>query len=217
MAFTTNPYCTLTQVHNALAIPTSQTVDDAWISGDLIPQAQAFIDRYLGYSFQTDGTTGTPATRTYDGNETDSLMIDRCVSITQVLETGYSTILGVFGVIENVAGPQTDITADVFMGPIAVVNNDGYGYILQRISKLPFFEGALNYTVKGVFGVPAIPADISRACIRIVVNYYKMRDANYTQTVATGQFGAAKFDPTAPADAIEILDRYRRKGFFTRG
>jgi len=214
MPFSTTAYCTLAQVHSALNLITSVTADDAWITNDAIPQAQQFIDDYLGYSFQQDGTVSVPATRTYDGNDTTELFIDRCISLNQVLETSYSFILSSFGVGQSVQGPQIDITADMLLGPRFTVQARGYGFILRRISGLPFYGATSNYGVKGVFGSATVPLTITRACTRLVIHYYKMRAAAYAQGTAISQFGAMRYDQGTPIDVMQDLEPYRRRGFY---
>src|SRR5690242_7858660 len=92
MAYTTNPYCSLADVHSVLGIPTSDTDDDTWIENTLIVDAQEFIDTYIGYSFQTDGPGST---RVYDGNGLGRLITTEYITaFTQVLETTYDVVLG---------------------------------------------------------------------------------------------------------------------------
>src|SRR5437763_11836689 len=114
MTWTTNPYATLSQVHSALDL--QSTSDDTWINEELT-EAQAAVDDFLGFSFQTDGTTSTPAVRVYDGNDMEELMIDRCVSITQVIETLWTIVQGTNGNFIQKNSTQRDISVDVVLGP----------------------------------------------------------------------------------------------------
>jgi hypothetical protein len=79
MTWTATPYCTLSDVKMSLD-PDLDTRDDAFLNS-LILQAQADIDREIGYMFQQDGTTSAPATRYYDGSGRESLPIDDLVSL----------------------------------------------------------------------------------------------------------------------------------------
>lgn len=226
MAYTSNPYCTLTDVHNALD-PNMDTSNDAWLS-DLIIQAQTDIDREIGYPFQTDGTTGSPTTRLFDGEEMDTLWIDTCLYIAPtggVIEIQKDTFIGANGIWQ--VGTQTtiDITADIIMKP----NNVSPQYILTRNSGLPFQEGTQNYSVTGVWGWPpmpgggalygqkyaGIPADITRATTRLVTHYYKMRDTNYADMMQDGNI-RERYDKTMPADVVQVIERYKRRKFITK-
>lgn len=207
MAWTTNPYCQLSDVKFAINnISNNSTVDDPWISA-LIVQAQAAIDDYLGFSFQQDGPGST---RVYDGTGEQWLLMEDTLAITQVQETTYNTMLGANGIWVSGTTQVLDITADIFMQP----NNVTPQNLLRRRSHLPFAEGAQNYAVTGTFGQPSIPQDITRACARLAIHYYKMREANYTDQVADGQFGKGiKFIPAMPEDIAQVLDRHKPRLF----
>lgn len=218
MTFTTNPYCQLADVKTFMN--RTDTTQDSFID-ELIPQAQQDIDSELGYSFQTDGTTPSPATRIYTGTGQKRMLIDRCQSIVQVLEQPYSIVIGAFGIIQNQPDMPLDITADVALGPdpnFASIPN-GFGFMLERFSGFPFYEGIRNYTVKGVFGIASVPTDITRACILLTIHYFKLRDVGYAQTVASA---GPKGYPTKvrrdwPDDVCRLVGRYLRPNFFTTG
>jgi hypothetical protein len=207
MPFTTNPYCTLAQVKSALDLQTTQY--DTWISNDLLPEVQSAIDEEVGYPFQTDGTTGSPASRIYSGNGGPQLLIDDCTQITQVLETTYSVTLGT---VATVSSSTTDITADVRLGPA----NRSPGYLIRRLSGLDFSEGVDNYTVSGVFGQPSIPADITRAAIRLTVHYFLQRQASYADRLSEQGNVRVQFSNDIPKDILRILRRYKRTLVLTR-
>jgi hypothetical protein len=215
MPFTSNPYCALSDVKLLLGIPSSVTDDDTFISTELIPAAQAVLDRNIGYPFQTDGTTLAPATRLYSGNDALTMMIDNCISISQVQETTYNVLLN-NGIWINQNPSTQDITADVILGPDNSPQIDGYGYTLRRMSGLTFYRGVQNYQVKGVFGVPAIPVDITRACARLAVLYFKMRDVNYSDMMTEQGSVRMHFSKTIPDDVQEIINKYRRRLFLVR-
>jgi hypothetical protein len=206
MAWTTNPYATLQQVKNALDL--QSTSDDVWLQ-ELITEAQSAIDRYVGYPFQTDGDSTTPATRTYDGTGEPMLFIDYCQQLTQVLEMNYGLVLSTGGAFQVGSVQSLDITSDIILGPA----NTSPGYTLRRRSELCFMPDRQNYVISGIFGIPAIPPDITRACVRLTIHYYKMRDVNYAD-IMTEQGGVrqAYYKPI-PADVIEILQRYKRRLF----
>jgi hypothetical protein len=84
-------------------------------------------------------------------------------------------------------------------------------FLLKRLSENPFYIGRQNYVVKGVWGQPAIPPEVSRACARLVVHWYKMRDTNYTDTIAEQGFVRMRFQKKLPDDVQEVIDAYRKR------
>jgi hypothetical protein len=218
MAWSTNPYATLSQLQLACDLSDNQiTADGSWIQ-ELLVEAQEDIDSYLGFRFQTDGTTQSPATRVYDGNDMHELFIDRCVSISQVLETQWTITMGTNGQLRQTQTNQVDITADVVLGP----NNYSSrlipsGYMLRRKSGYPFVNGSQNYQVSGVFGIAVIPPNITRATCRLVAHYYKMRDTNYSDIIAEQGGVRQKYTKQMPIDVVEILDKFKRRRFLAWG
>lgn len=212
MAFTTNPYCALNDVKTALNVSLTDTTKDAFIE-QLITQAQSYIDTEIGYPFQTDGTSQSPASRFYNGTNMDQLYIDDCVSVSQVLETNYSLYLGTNGVwVQNNIG-TTDITADIVLGPENILSYGKSGYLLARLSGLPFIRGKRNYQVFGVFGQSSIPLQIARACIRLTIHWYKMRDTNYADVISAQGGVHQRFAKHCPDDVCEILEDFKRRLF----
>lgn len=209
MAYTTTPYCSLDDVHSVLGIPTADIDDDTWIENTLIPDAQDFIDSYIGYSFQTDGPGST---RVYDGNGLGRLITGEYITaFTQVLETTFDVVLGSGDIFTINTTKTVDITQDCFLGP----PNKSYGYYLQRVSQLPFVQGTQNYKITGTFGRTPIPAKISRACARLAAHYYKMRDTNYADTITEQNSVRMRYKKEAPIDICEILEQHRRRAFFS--
>lgn len=213
MTFTTNPYCTLAQVKTALDL--QKTTQDTWIQ-ELIGEAQNAIDREVGYPFQTDGTPTSPALRVYDGNDQEGLFIDFCLSINQVKETTYNVILGSQGVYQVGSVQTVDITSDVYLLPNNNAARNLPYYKMRRLSGYLFGAGHQNYIVAGVFGYPTIPADITRACVRLAVHYYKMRDTNYADLLAEQGAVRQRYSKPMPDDVVEILERYKHRNFLCR-
>ena len=218
MTWTTQAYCTLPDVKAALD-PFMGTNDDTFLNS-LIVQAQAAIDREVGYPFQQDGTVGSPATRFYDGENLNVLPIDDLITLTQVVFTYTPTSLNTNGVWTSGTTVTQDITADIVLKP----NNTIPAYQLQRRSGILFDEGLQNYKVSGVFGepqlpgqvYPGVPNDISRACVRLTVHLYKMRDTNYADMVQEQGGIRERYTKTMPVDVVEVLDRYKRRFFIGR-
>jgi hypothetical protein len=211
VAWTTVPYCQLSDVKLALGT-NDTTVDDVWLQ-QLIGDAQAAVDSFVGYPFQTDGTSGSPATRLYDGSGYGTLAIDDCLTLTQVLETTYYPQVSSQGLWVLGQPTTMDITADCVLSP----NNVSPATLLRRLSQYEFAEGVQNYVVKGVFGFATIPQDVSRAALRLTIHYAKMRDANYSDQVSQNQFGKGlKFVPEMPDDVCELLSRHKHRLMFAR-
>lgn len=220
MAWTTQAYTTLSDVKAALD-PNLSSSDDSFLS-DLILQAQADVDREVGYPFQQDGASGNWTTRYFDGNGKTVLMIDDLIQLSStstgsVIEIYTSTSQSADGVWLIGQTVTTDITADIVLKP----NNTVPAYLLQRRSGLPFNEGLQNYSVTGSFGqpilpgqkYPGVPNDIWRATTRLVTHYYKMRDTNYSDLVQEQGGVRERYSKVMPPDVVEILERYKRRLF----
>lgn len=221
MAWTNNPYCLLADV-KMLLDPNMGTQDDVFLQG-LIPMAQANIDSEIGYAFQTDGTIGSPVTRSYDGSEETFLWIDNLLSLTQVTEVVYFTFLNNMTLWQ--AGPTTttDITADIIIKPNDYVSRGIPAHKLMRKSGLTFAAGLQNIVVTGVFGwptssdqvYPGVPNDISRATARLAVHYAKMRDTAYSDQVQSQGGIREKYSKGWPEDVKITIDNYQRTRFYT--
>jgi hypothetical protein len=209
MTWTNKAYCSTDEVKAAL--DKTLTDQDDLIDA-LIPQAQAAIDAYLGFTWQTEGTAASPATRTYDGNGSTQLLIDRCLSLVQVKTQTYTLSTDGNGTISRTADTPTDITEGCWLGP----SNLEAGFILERINAY-FPVGKRNIVVRGVWGKSAtIPDDIKRACIRLTIHYVKQLDASYQDKTANGQYGALVFQQQIPPDVCALLDRHRPRIFSGR-
>ncbi len=209
MAYTTNPYCQLSDVK--LVLGSQSTTNDAWITS-LIPEAQAWIDQEVGYPFQTDGTPTSPTTRVFSGNDNTYLMVGWIQQVTQVVQTTYAESVGFDGYFNTVLTSQQDITGDVVVGP----ENRSPGWRLERMSMAPFYAGRRNYQVSGVWGYGSIPPDITRACARLTAFYVKMRDTNYADTLIEQGAARQKYLKTIPEDINDLLKHYKQRFFYSR-
>ena len=226
MTWTTQPYCTLTDV-KLLLDPNMSNADDTFISG-LIIQAQADIDSELGFSFQQDGTVSTPAQRVYDGKGEQYLEINELVALSStvsgaVIEIARPTYLQ--GGVTWVAGTitQIDITADIIVLPNNYQAMGVPATLLALFSGTDFTLGRQNYIVNGIFGkpylswqtYPGVPNDISRATARLAVHYYKMRDAAYADMVNAAGGVREKYSKSWPDDVKRVIAKYQHHKFLT--
>lgn len=240
MVWTIQAYCTLADVKLALD-PSLGSADDTFISS-LILQAQADLDIEIGYAFQQDGTALAPATRLYDGLAGDmsnqaiySLWIDDLISLYggggctptpcgAIFETTTTTFLSSGGIWITGSIITNDITADVILKPN---NFASYGIPANRMvrnSGLSFQTGTQNYKVLGIFGrpilpnqtYPGVPNDIMRACIRLAVHYYKMRDTNYADMMQEQGGIRERYTKGWPDDVKRVVAKYQHHRFVTR-
>lgn len=220
MAFTNQPYCTRADVKLALD-PTMGTQDDSFID-TLIVNAQSDLDSEIGYSFQQDGTTISPATRVYDGDGGRQLMIDPIVSLTSAIETIHFTYQTINGIWVSGTTTTNDVTADIVLKPNNYAARGEPAYMLVRSSGMSFVLGTQNYTIHGVFGFPivatqtypGVPNDVSRACIRLAVHYYKMRDTAYSDMVQAQGGIREKYIKDWPDDVKRTVRNHQRNRFF---
>ena len=241
MAWSTQAYCTLADVH-AVLDPNLGTVDDTWLSV-LIQQAQADIDREVGYMFQQDGTATTPATRIYDGGlwngeffePQTTLFIDDlvalyggggctptpCGAVFQIFQTAAMSPGG-FWILNP--STQVDITADIILKPANAIANLQPYRRLTRLSDFDFGADDNNIKVLGIFGqpqfpgqiYPGVPNDIMRATSRLAAHYYKMRDTNYADQLHGGGILRETYTKVMPPDVVEVIHRYKRRLFVSR-
>jgi hypothetical protein len=208
--------------------PNLTSIDDPFIDS-LIAQAQAYMDQEIGYPFQQDGTSGTPATRLYSGDSNDWLQIEDLVSLFSnvsgaVFETIPNTYLSSGGIWVSVTSTIVDITADVVPQPNNYVALGVPSRKLVRQSGFRFLTGTANYKVLGIFGqpilsgqiYPGVPNDIMRATTRLAVHYYKMRDTNYADLIQEQGNVKVRYTKGVPIDVVDIIENYRHRRFITR-
>jgi hypothetical protein len=205
MAWTSKPYCTVDDVK---LVYDKRTATDDDLIQSFITTAQEQIDTFVGFPFQTDGTVATPATRTYDGNGAEQLLIDRCLSLVSVQWQTYTFGTDpATGAVTRTANPPIDITAAVVLGP----PNTSPSYLLQHL--IDHFElGKRNYVVTGVFGFATVPQPVKRACELEVIAMLDARNRGYRRQMAgPGGTNAGMVKPDdLCAEAQTLLGRYKR-------
>src|SRR5258708_5905865 len=228
MSWTNQAYCTLADVKLALD-PQLGSTDDTFITG-LIPIAQMDLDSEIGYMHQQDGTVSVPANRLYDGTGLYELWTEDIISIAAtsgVIETARVSYLAAGGIWVAGTTTTTDITADIILKPNNYVALGMPAHKMTRLSGSPFLQGTQNYSVNGIFGqpiiagqtYPGVPNDLMRACIMLVIHYYKMRDTNYADFLSgsgpgmglgggTGSSVRMKYIKSWPADVQRVVQKY---------
>lgn len=199
---TSFPYCSLSEVKQALGITSTDTDDDYFLS-DLIWTVKDEIDLYCGRSF-----VGVSETRYYNAL-TDvaeygkRLMLDRDLQTITTLTNGDGEVLA---------------AADYVLFP---TNRPPYNAVVLLSSGSKTFtynddpENAIS--LAGVWGFTANqepPAPIRRAAIRLVVLRYKQRDLPFDTAGVLAGGQAPGFVPLPstglPVDIQATLDRYKR-------
>lgn len=200
MALTTTPYCTPQDVRSLLDLTSTQK-DPLILS--LIEDAQDVIDNILGYSFQSE-----TATRTFDGNDLDFLVVGDILSFTQVLENGVDITLECkIGPYNQTPGWKIIRIAQAIVGlPILATNADS-----------PSFEpGRANITVTGVWGRTTIPNWCNRVTSRLAAHWFQLMNTNYADYVSEQGGIKQKYNKAIPDDVKEILNYKARHIFGSR-
>jgi len=199
------PYTTLDACKMALGRELSNTTDDAWITS-LIPQAQEYLDNEIGYSFQESA----PETRMFSGNNKNRLIVGEIQSFTKVVE-----VLAPYLPLNSIFQKDfltREITAECLLGPF---NSFPFFQLVRKEGQFSFGIG--NYLVDGVWGFNKVPADITRACTRLVVFMYKMRDTNYADMMMEVGNVIQHFSKDIPLDVQRIIQNYQHRNFFYQG
>ena len=201
MALTTNPYVTVDEVKAILNL--QSTAKDELIQ-TMIEEAQDAIDEVLGYSFQSE-----TATRMFDGNGLDFLMVGDIASITTVTEDGL------------------DITSDCVIGPYnrtpgwKIVRKTqalaGLAMVIPpNVDFIGFSEGRQNIAVTGTWGYTTVPDWCKRVTKRLVVHWFKMLDTAYSDYTFEQGGIRQKYNKAMPDDVKEILCMKARRMFAAR-
>lgn len=169
-----------------------------------IASAEAAIDAETGRSF--DSVTET---RRFDVvNPDDYLSVGDLVSVTAV------------GVADATGGAYTTLAAtDFFLGPaVRAAGWPSQWISLSDMGSYVYSEGYRTVEIAGVWGWPAVPADIKQIAMSMAVrSYHQTRGGGVSRIVDIPDLGTIEFsDPTSvqtagfsPAEA-RTLTRYRR-------
>ena len=149
----TNGYATLAELKSSLTITDSD--DDALLEL-AITSTSRMIDDFTGRFFYANGTVGSPVIRYYTPNDPWTLAVDDYVSISEIatddnFNQTWSTVLA---------------ASDFLKEP---VNNSLRGWPYTRLLATgryvwPYYLPQAC-KVTGVWGWPAVPAEVNQACI----------------------------------------------------
>ena len=191
--------CTLADVKAALNIPTLTTAKDTMLGG-LIADASAWIERHCQRTFASTSYT-----------EYFSPGSDRRVFRLNTIRPRQYPIISVTSLHEDAdrlyAAASLIAAADYFLTP------DGFGVqLFDDGSAIVFDPGQRTVKLVYVAGYAAIPADLDRAAVMLVVHLYYSADRQ-KQGLASESMGSTTVvykDETMPKEVLAIIDLYRR-------
>lgn len=185
-------YATVDQLKERLNVV--DTVDDALIARSLTAASRQ-VDGWCGRTFAQ-----VTATRFYDVADFDRVLVDDLVSITTLAtddqtDRTYATIWD---------------TADYDLDP-----SNGPPYTQLRLSPRSarsFPVGRRTVRIAGVFGWPAIPAEIGEATLLLAARLFKRKDAPMGVQMGKPEFGTLSI-PGKDPDVERLLQPYRVYAF----
>ena len=198
-------YASITQVKNYILRDITSAFE-ATVT-EFIGMAGKYIDNICNRSFDVVGST--PATKYYDGNDSDSLEIDDLHSLTAltVFDVGFDvSSLALYPANET---PKTLIKIKSTYAPQSASS---------RQPVFLFDRGEQNIAVTGIWGYGTeVPKDITLACLKIVAAIIKENfgqgDANEITSESIGDYSVNYEKVSEIAGALqvdELLKPYRR-------
>lgn len=188
-------YATLAQVKAELGI--TATTDDT-LFNDLIPEAKAAIDLDTGRTFEAaaDSTRYFDADRDVcDDRRTLWLRDDLC-AITTVTNGDSVAVSST----ERVTEPRN--TTPYYA--IKLLSSSGKTWTYTDDA-----ENAITIVGRWAYSTTP-PAAITRACVRLVAYWYRLKDSQVFDVTADPESGQIIIPKGLPADVKRILDPYRR-------
>jgi len=199
----TNGYCELGDVRSALNIPASSSDKDVTIEA-AINAASRQIDAHCGRRFWQDGTV---VTREYFADDLSECQVDDISTTTGLIVKLDDADTGAFGTTLTISTHfvllPRNAAREVPVWPYTAIRLVDGAYTFPRSS-----SGRAGLQVTAKFGWPAVPDDITRACVVQAVQLYKAPDAAFG-AVQVGVDGFAfrlgsRINPIAAA----LLDPY---------
>lgn len=193
----TNAYCTLSDLKTALAIEDIQ--DDTALEAAILT-ASRMIDDYTGRFFYRDGTNAAPVVRFYTAQDWYTCNVDDFVSLTQIATD------------DNFDQLYTTIwQADDYM--VEPVNNPRRGWPLSRLLAIDsyIFPYNLPQSVKvtGVWGWPAVPAEISMAAKLQASRLFVRRQSPFG-VAGTPEIGTVRLTSRLDPDVEALIRPFRK-------
>lgn len=170
----TNGYCTLPQLKGELGLQVSNTNNDTELEL-AINAASRQIDGYTGWRFWQDGTV---VAREYFADS------HTCVCVPE----GISTVTGLIVKIDEDGDGTFEttltISTDFFLAPVNAGDNvPAWPYteiILADNYSFPLLANRRpGVQVTAKFGWPAVPDDVTKACIVLAHDLFKSKDAPF--------------------------------------
>jgi len=175
----TNAYCTLDQVRSSLGI--NDTMDDTYLTL-CVNAASRSIDKYVGRKFWVDTLV---TTRSFFADDAYCLTVEEGISTTTGLIV--QTDPGGDGTFDTTLVLNTDF----LLRPVnaaSVYPAEPYTEIFSINGILPILtNGRPGVQVTAKFGWPAVPDDITLACVLLAKDNAKSKDAPF------GVAGASDF------------------------
>jgi len=207
----TNGYCTLAQIRSELGYQTAETADDTKLEQS-VAAASRQIDGHCGQRFWVDGSV---VDRQYYPDNPSWL------DVTDYDDgAGISTTTGlVVKLDDDDSGTyETTLTVntDFILEPLnAADRTPVWPYTVIRMTGLNYWFKRSMYArplvqVSAKFGWPAVPDDVTKACLIQAAALFKAKDAVFGG-VALGDTGAALFVRSALSPlAVALLEPYRK-------
>lgn len=190
-------YCTLAQLKSSLAI--TDAVDDTPLEA-AIQATSRLIDDYTGRFFYQQGTTNAPVARLYTPLDAFIINMDDNVSISQIatddnLSKEYDTVFA---------------TSDFMVEP---VNNPLREWPVTRVLAIgrfvfPYYLPQ-SVEIKGVWGWPAIPAEINMATLIQAARLFTRRQSPFG-IAGSPELGTVRLMSKLDADVEMLLRAFRK-------
>ena len=199
----TNGYCTLAQIRSHLGYQPAETADDTQLEL-CVNAASRQIDGYCGRRFWQDGTA---VAREYFPDSATEVCTDDISTLTGLV---VKVDIDLDGVFESTLTINTDFQPHPRNALLEVPACPYTELKIVPVGSQAFFPRAMygraSVQVTAKFGWPAIPDDVTMACLIQSAALFKSQDAVFG-AVALGDTGGVMFSPgRVIATARALLD-----------
>lgn len=139
--------------------------------------------------------------RTLDGNGERRLVVPDLVSVTALT------------LAPATAGtPVALAVSDYYLGPTSDGSGRPYRWIDLSIvgAYAGWYQGQRTVSITGVWGWPAVPADIRMVCISLAARFWKSSQAGFSDTIGMDGDGSPVFSKQMTSWDRQVLKSYRR-------